>query len=112
MKIINRAQFLAMPTGVVYQEFWPNNAGPIEIKHETSGNDWFRATIDGASAVEHTGSMDLADRLDEMKDKGASYAVDLRCLMRDGLFTEDQLFLVWERADVESLIERLQETLK
>lgn len=111
MKIINRKAFLAMPAGTVFSTYDPSIFGPLTIKEETlPTNDFLEQQI--ADAIECNGGGDFCDKLDMAQETGASLAMDFYCLGRDGLFEpDDGLFAVWERADVEALIKRLQETL-
>jgi DNA modification methylase len=72
-------------------------------------SDWYEQDIVGS--IESTGSDDWAQKLDAAQRLGFSLRMDFDIDGRDGCFDEDQLFAVWERQDVEALIERLQRTL-
>lgn len=107
MKIVNRAQFLALPPNTLFSKYSPFVFGELEIKGETWGhcNDFLSQQVAGAIAC--TGSQDFADMLEDAQELGVSLAMDFDCQGRDGCFDEDQLFAVWEAADVAALIERL-----
>jgi hypothetical protein len=110
MKIVNRAQFLAMPPNTLFSKYTPCMFGPLEIKGETWGcNDFLSQQV--ADAIACTGSEDFADKLEDAELSGATLVMDFDCLGRDGCFDEDQLFAVWESADVAALIARLKECL-
>jgi hypothetical protein len=112
MKVVNRDQFMAMPAGTLYQKYRPMIADDLEIKGDNCGEtDFFLQNVCGVMALKCNASDQLMERFDEMVKDGASYPVDLDSQGRDGCFDADQLFLVWERADVEALIARLRETL-
>lgn len=113
MKIVIAKEFRAMPAGTVFHHYEPHISGTMGIKGETfSGNDFWEQSLDGVCCLRAHNTDEMCSRLDEMKEKGASYPVDLNCEGRDGLFDDAQLFLVWERADVEALIARLGAALK
>lgn len=111
MKIVNRPEFLKLPPGTVYSKWEPCVFGELLIKGDTlpNGNDWFYQSI--ADAIDHTGSSDFSDKLFEAAETGKSLPMDFACEGRDGCFESDeQMFAVWERADVEALVERLKAT--
>jgi hypothetical protein len=111
MKIVDRATFLALPAGTVFTKYQPANLGAPAIKGETvAGVDFVVQPLDpwflGAR-----GSEGYIDILFAMQGGQASPPVDYDCGGRDGLFDQDQLFAVWDRADLEALIARLQRAL-
>ncbi len=110
MKIVDLATFRALPAGTLFSKYEPFFFGPLCIKGETWEYDFLVQDI--ADAIECTGSNDFGNKLDEAQITGASLTMDFDCQGRDGCFDKGQLFAVWERVDVESLIARLQETLK
>lgn len=110
MKIVNRAQFLAMPPGTVFAKFQPDVFEELEIKHDTLGsNDYCYQQIVGALDAGNCG--EWSRLLDDSRETGSSIPMDFDCLSRDGCFDDDQLFAVYEPADVEQLIDRLQQAL-
>lgn len=116
MKIIDRTAFLAMPAGTLFSKYAPCYFENLSIKEGTLvsrsdlRDDFLAQPI--SDAIEHGGSEDFSDKLCAAQVGGVSLAMDFQSLMRDGCFDNDQLFAVWERADVEALIARLQETLE
>jgi hypothetical protein len=78
------------------------------IKGDTWTNDFLYQAINDAFCL---GSDELFGALEKAERDGTSLTMDFHCEGRDGMFDEDQLFAVWERPDVLSLIQRLQETL-
>jgi hypothetical protein len=110
MKIVNRAQFLAMPANTVYAKYEPCSMGHLEIKGDSIGQiDFFSQQI--TDAVGANDSSEFVGLLQESERTGASVPMDFNCMYRDGLFDEDQLFAVFETRDVEKLIERLKRCL-
>ncbi len=114
MKLLTRAQFLELPEGVFYaknpQEGCDGTAsvsmifGDLEIKHETYRDSNGRA-IDWRSQslnmYDNHGDSDIYERLVELRSGGSVPLCDYTT--RDGLFDEDDMFLVYERADLEAL---------
>jgi hypothetical protein len=112
MKIVKRPAFLKLPPGTVYSKYEPCVFGELQIKGDTlpNGNDWFYQDI--AEAVDSSDSGERVTQLFEAEETGKSITMDFDCQGRDGCFESDeQMFAVWERADVEALIARLQATL-
>ena len=110
MKIVNRSDFLSLPVGTLFSKYKPCVFGPLEIKGDNIGrNDFSAQQI--ADAVYASDSGEFADILFDAEENGSNFKMDLNCEGRDGLFDDDQLFAVWERDDVLSLIERLQRTI-
>lgn len=109
MKIVDRAAFLAMPDGTVFAKYQPHVFDELAIKGETMGGDfvvqdlnpWFTTT---------TGD-DYFDQLIAIQAGEPSPPLDYDCAGRDGLFDQDQLFAVFDRADLEALIDRLNVAL-
>lgn len=111
MKIINREEFLKLPAGTLYCKYTPNYWDAPKIKYNTitiSGKaiDWGYQNL--TSIVAHDGG-ELGNRIDLMVDYGISYPLEMNCIGRDGLYDHEQLFLIYERADLEKLIKELTE---
>lgn len=109
MRIVNRATFLQLPHETVFAKYQPQSFGDLLIKGETHGNDFLYQSIN--DAIMCNDSDELYDLLDDAEKGNSSLDMDFDCQARDGLFEENQLFAVWDRRDVESLITRLQSTL-
>ena len=107
MKILDRAQFLAMPENTLFSKYAPCYFEALTIKGETlETDDFLEQAIDGAIAS--TGSENYSSLLFDAKHYGVSLRMDFDCLGRDGCFETDQLFAVYEPQDVAALIERLK----
>lgn len=109
MRIVDRKTFLAMPAGTVFAKYAPCYFEALAIKGDTWGDDFLVQWI--ADAIECTGSSDFDARLFHAQEFGDSLPMDLNSAGRDGCFDMDQLFAVFESADVVGLIVRLQEAL-
>lgn len=106
MKIVNRAQFLALPPNTLFSKYTPCVFQHLEINGETWGNDFLTQQI--VDAIAYADSGDFSDKLHLSQECGDSLRMDFDCQGRDGCFDDDQLFAVWEREDVLALIARLQ----
>lgn len=109
MRIVKRAEFLAMPPQTLFSKYRPCVFDDLMIKGETWGNDFLYQQI--IDAVKARDSGEFADILFKSAEDGSSFELDFDCQGRDGMFDADQLFAVWERKDVEALITRLQTVL-
>jgi hypothetical protein len=107
MRIVDLQTFRELPVGTVYAKFKPNYFGDLCVKGDTWEHDFL--TADLCCCVESNGSEDLFDKLDRMVKEGVSLPLDFDYYGRDGMFEPDQLFAVYERADVEQFIFKLNE---
>ena len=112
MKIINRQQFLEITVGTVYAKYEPCIFGDLLIKCKSEGmeNDWFYTEI--ADAIYCNDSIEMFEKLESSRIKGVSLPMDFDIMTRDGCFDKDQLFAVFEVADVVALIYRLGKALE
>lgn len=107
MKIINREAFLALPAGVVFQNYEPCNFGDICIKGETIAS--MTAEMAGDFYVQYlhhledvNSSEDHVYRLLEATDDPTkTLTFDYNVQGRDAMYERDQLFAVWDQADVD-----------
>lgn len=111
MRIVNLDTFVAMPEGTVFAKYKPCYFEDLCIKGEsiTETRDFFYQQIVGS--LDCSGSDEWSDMLFESQETGKSLPMDLHTQNRDGCFEPAQFFAVWERQDVEALIERLKATL-
>jgi hypothetical protein len=106
MKIVDRKTFLKMPEGTVYAKI-PTQwiVEDLCVKYEsTDYNDWYYMSFNWVDAND---SGEAVDRLDEMfADPTKSYPVE-NSIARDGLFDEDDHFLIYEADDIKHIVEQL-----
>ena len=69
-------------------------------------NDFLSQEI--IDAVECESTDEYLYILDSAEDNGTSFSMDFDYPKRDGYLNEEQLFAIWEKEDVEKLIERLK----
>jgi hypothetical protein len=112
MKIVDRATFLKMPAGTVYQKYESCFFDSINVKGDTCGeNDWvYLCGIEQPDFPEATDSASWFGCCWAM-EKGESKDLYFEVSERDGLFDEDQLFAVWEPDDIRGLIGVLEDAL-
>ena len=113
MKIISRDEFLKLPEGTIFSKYEYMVFGPLSIKGDSLTNpciDFFELAI--AEAVDCWGPAECIQMLDSAEHKGTSFAMDLECMGRDGLFEKEQLFAVWEKEELLALIGVLQKAIK
>ena len=111
MKILNRKDFLNAEPPVLYHKYSPTgDFGELCIKlsspKEDWGNDWIYQDLAGwPKGVSNTEEymMTMAQF-----ENGSEIMFDLEMGERDGLFEEDELFAVYDWADIEQLINKLQ----
>ncbi|MCP4536249.1 MAG: hypothetical protein GY832_03810 [Chloroflexi bacterium] len=107
MRIVKRAEFLALPAETLFCKFTPNIFHDLRIKGETLENDFYYQNI--KDAVDCIYSNAMHEILDDGVYVAARFGLDFNSQFRDGLFEgDDVLFAVWETADVVQLIKRLQ----
>jgi len=105
MRIVNRETFLQLPSNTVFVEYDNFPFEAICIKGDTVGECDFY--------VQHILEVKCKDVGDQdniltAAKNGATFQLDFDCIGRDGLFEEEQLFVVFEKSDVLMLIERLK----
>lgn len=111
MKIVDRKAFLALPADTLYSKYAPCYMETTNIKGESIGDiDWYASDIH--DAIKCNSSIDFVDILGEAEANGTSMAMDFETQCRDGCYDQDQLFAVWESADVLALIERLKRCVR
>jgi hypothetical protein len=101
MKIVNLKTFLAYPDGVVFAEFTPCILGDIEVR----GQVWMNDKL-SSCAYQHFGLFDTEDSLASV-DCETEVVTDYYFRRGPGL-NVDQLFAVFDKKDLTTVIERLQ----
>ena len=110
MKIITRDEFLKLGERVLYSKYEPCVFEEMLIKENSIDNDWFYSEI--RSAIKCSGSGEMSDLLFKAEEDGISLDMDFDMQSRDGCFEEDELFAIYEKKDIEQLIEKLKECIE
>lgn len=113
MKLVDRKAFLALPSGTVYAKYEPCYCGEIGVKHSTIGdNDWAYTSIDTTSFIDTESSSELFSELLAMNPGDSiNTNIVMDSVYRDGLFDNEQQFMVYSKEEVEALIGLLAQTL-
>jgi len=110
MKIVDLKTFLSLPNGTIFQKYAPHFGEVIAIKRENVGErDFWYTSIDGMSATKGDCENEIFYQHEIALRQGASFDLDFNVWSRDGCFNDDQMFLIWERKDVEALKALLDE---
>lgn len=99
MRVLNRADFLKMPSGTIYAKGVPWAFDGVCIKAETLGEDWVCLNPAWISASD---SGEAFNRLETMLRDGNSFPGE-DAFGRDGCFDPNAVFLVFEADDLKML---------
>jgi hypothetical protein len=116
MRIYTRREFLKLPEGTVYAsgKEWYFEGPKIKGKTiwfddiENDIHDFYEQDFNW---VEGKDSGECFDRLADMLATGSSYPMQ-NSICRDGMFDPDDLFLVYEKADLEILKAYIEEAIE
>lgn len=112
MRLVKRAEFLALPTGTVYQKYVPCvTTSDLMVKAgDCAPDDWFQADLTGIGVIDAHSSDDLMGCLELMEEDAMPMSSNFDQVGRDGFYGPPEgWFLVYEASDVANLITRLQE---
>jgi hypothetical protein len=112
MRIINRKEFLELPSGTLFCKYNECCFGDMSIKYDTwkESNDFLYVDIN--DFIYGDSSDSTFDKLEQMKNTGENVSIDLDVQSRDGLYEDGQLFAVYDNNDVLHIIEKLKACLK
>ena len=95
MRLLDRESFIKLPAGTIYKK---SSSNELEIKGNwisDDGRDW-----SCTSFAADCGNDDLTDI---GLGLGRSYPIQTEIYGRDGCFEDDELFLIYEKWDLEQL---------
>jgi hypothetical protein len=107
MRFVTKQEFLTLPEGTIFSRFKPNVITDLAIKAETVMQNDF-CYIDLVGNVDAYDSGEYLDTLDGRK----RFKADYECSSRDGMFDPKQEFVIYEKSDVQDLINVLHLCLK
>lgn len=114
MKIVDRKTFLQLPANTLFQKYAPCVFGDLEIKVcnpiDNWGNDFVTQSLTEPCFKDNLGSDKHFEALLKLEE-GAEFRLDYDFAGRDGLYDKDQLFAVYDKEDVQKLMDRLKECL-
>lgn len=105
MKLLNRQEFLKLPSGTLYAKYGDGFFGKIQVKFDTTSSDFYAMPLIQINTDDH---IDACQSFENTKQ----CRLDFENIMRDGYFEEHQLFAVFEAIEITSLIEIMQTALK
>lgn len=111
MKILTREQFIKTPSGTLWSYYQPCLFRELAVKvtdNKDYANDFVYFSLIGEFQTEN--SDDYFEICKKM-ELGESIPASFEETTREGLFDDEQLFLVYEKSDVENMIKALQKIL-
>jgi hypothetical protein len=98
MRIVGLKEFLTLPPWTMFRKYQPCYTEDLMWKQDSLGGSDFVYTT---ASMPHGGdSIEVFGRCDDMEENGASYPIE-DFTARDGCFVQDQLFMIYEKADIE-----------
>ncbi|GFN32518.1 hypothetical protein [Paenibacillus xylaniclasticus] len=110
MRIVNRAEFLKLPSGILYSRY--ESLGTIRGLHsklESLTNDWIYQDVVGDIDEDENEFDEIFAKAE--KDSSYEFRMDLNCGRRDGMFDDDDKFAIYNEEDIRRLIDRLNKLL-
>lgn len=109
MKIIDRQEFFKLPEGAVYSEYDPLTFHGLFIKGEQLSVDYVELDLIGN--IDYTDSEDYCAKVESSYHERKSLKLDFENYSRNGMYADDQLYAVYEKEDIEGLINVLKACL-
>ena len=108
MKIYSKKKFLKLPSGTFFAKGIKWSIDGFCVKGESLGEtDFFYTNL---VLIDAFNSEELCDRQYEMLEKGTSYPIN-ESEYRDGTFCDEDIFLVFEKNDLEKIISLMNNTI-
>ena len=103
-------EFMKLPAGVIFCSGQPWCFGELCVKGETwdDCNDFIEL---GLQWVDGQDSGEVADRMDQMLELGASFPLQTD-FGRNGMFDDKDVFLVYEEADLAQMIQYFEQGME
>jgi hypothetical protein len=108
MRIYSRRDFLSLPEGVIFCKGTQWCFDNLSIKGSSWDSDFMYVDL---CNIEAHDSGQWSDRLEDSLVNGTSYSIN-KHTSRDGMFDEEAIFLVFEKEDLEFLINLMRISLK
>jgi len=107
MKMVELKEFLKLPAGTVYAKYERCILSDICVKYTDDGldkfdwnNDWWYASFDSVGSYPQV-------LLDMEKNNAMSVPLEI-AVHNDGFYEDKQLFMIYEKEDINSIIDILQ----
>ena len=109
MKIISYDEFIKIDTPTLYCETKPCWFGDLNIKFDSLNNfkDYYVTPLN----PQFEGDFDFIEAYGKLSN-GKSLKIDLESIERDGNYDYSRKYLIFEKEDIEVLIDKLKEIIK
>lgn len=107
MKMYSRQEFMKLPEGTIFSSGPQYGFSDIQIKGETWEVDFLESSLVNIDSFNHD---EWSDRMQKMHEKCASYPIN-KDYGREGLFDNEMVYLVYEKEDLEYMIEKFKEAI-
>lgn len=108
MRIVKRPELLKIleKENIIYSEV---NDYVIDGLYEGLCSDYESDFIynDLLTSLDVNDSDEYFDTLANAKDYGVEFRLDLDCTSRDGLFNDDQEYMIYDKEDIKKLVDKL-----
>lgn len=115
MRIVDRKTFLSMPPNTVYSisdwtDKMPSSSiTELFIKGDTVADaDYYEQAIPD---FDYENYDDKFEAIEESVNEGTSLKTDFYVEQRNAMFDEYQMYAIWEKEDIDRLIEKLKQCL-
>lgn len=108
MRIVNLQEFLKLPAWTMYRKYTPCYTEDLLWKQDSLGERDF--VYVQASMPDGSDSGDVVEACEDMQHNGASYPLE-DWSSRDGMFKDEQLFMIYEKEDIEKVLGFVQNAL-
>ena len=106
MRIVNLKTFLELPAGTVFQKYEPCITEELMLKGDNVGRrDFIIAAMTGTTAIDVDDSGKFPETLEQAEREDVRLEQEI--WMRDGMFEDDQMFMVWSEHDLYQLAGKL-----
>lgn len=112
MKILTRKEFLKTPRNTLFSYYEPCNFRELNVK-TSDGNDYENDFVYFSLIAEFDikNSEEFSEKCQRM-ELGESIPQSFEETTREGMFEDEQLFLVYEKEDIKGMISTLSDLLK
>jgi hypothetical protein len=111
MKILTRKEFLKTPRNTLWSYYEPCCFRELNIK-TTDGNDNENDFVYFSLIAEFDTQNSEFSEICQRMEMGESFPQSFEETSREGLFDDEQLFLVYEKEDIENMVKTLSELLQ
>ncbi len=116
MRLYKREDFIKLPNNTIYSRVTkgsPSLMDGLFCKVDGNGVDWCEQDLISESGFPNdmNDGMVSHDYVVNLRDTYQDFETDLECSGRDGMFDDENLFVVWNRKDVFKLINYLLKTV-